>query len=163
MYTRGSYVVSQEDEENSSESSCSSSPPPSPSSDFSSPEFESFSDIDSPPFSPLDSHIESCEDEDSHVESVKGGSLLMQDEEDEEEEMMRNSATWYGYIITSDNIEKGTTASHQRQEQKSKSLHYFHSYAAKDRVNLEHLSDEMPSPKKTDPAICLPSCDDVRS
>jgi len=69
----------------------------------------------------------------------------MQDKEDEEEEMMRNSAMWYGYIITGDNINKGTTASHQRQEQKSKSLHYFHSYAAKDRVNLEHLSDEIKS------------------
>jgi len=147
VYTRGSYVVSQEDEEISSESSCSSSPPPSPSSDLSSPPFESFSDIESPRFSLLDSHIESCEDEDSHVEPVEGGSLLMHDKQDEEEEMMRNSATWCGYIITGDNIDKGTTASHQCQEQKSKSLHYIHSYAAKDRVNLEHLSDEMLSPK----------------
>jgi len=90
VYTRGSYVVSQEDEEISSESSCSSSPPPSPSSDLSSPPFESFSDIESPRFSLLDSHIESCEDEDSHVEPVEGGSLLMHDKQDEEEEMMRN-------------------------------------------------------------------------
>jgi len=46
-----------------------------------------------------------------------------------------------GFTIVGDNIDKNFRPSYQRQDRQTKSLHYFHSYAAKNRVDVSLLSD----------------------
>ena len=50
-----------------------------------------------------------------------------------------------GFTIIGDNIDKNFRPSYQRQDRQTKSLHYFHSYAAKNRVDVSSLSDAKPS------------------
>jgi len=47
----------------------------------------------------------------------------------------------YGFVIVGDNIDKNVRPSFQREDRKTLSLHYFHSYAVKSRVNITSLSD----------------------
>ena len=49
----------------------------------------------------------------------------------------------------------------QRQELKGKSLHHFHGYAVRDRVNLSTMSDETPTFIEPDPSKFLPSLSDL--
>ncbi len=48
---------------------------------------------------------------------------------------------WSGFKIVGDNIDKNVRPSFQRLTHQTKSLHFFHSYAVKDRVNLSSASD----------------------
>ena len=50
-----------------------------------------------------------------------------------------------GFIIVGDNIDKNFRPSYQRQNRQTKSLHYFHAYAAKNRVDVSSLSDVRPA------------------
>lgn len=65
---------------------------------------------------------------------------------------------WSGFKLVGDNIDKSIRPSHQRR---GKSLHYFHSYAAKDRVNLLSLSDDEPEVATPDSEVAIPSSDDI--
>jgi len=48
---------------------------------------------------------------------------------------------WPGFKIVGDNVDKNIKPSLQRITHQTKSLHYFHSCAVKDRVNLSSASD----------------------
>lgn len=74
-------------------------------------------------------------------------------------------AKWVGFKIIGDNIDKNVCPRHQSLEVHTKSLHYFHAFAALDRVNLSGLSEQRPS---IDPSIfdlekLLPLHDDICS
>lgn len=70
---------------------------------------------------------------------------------------------WCGLKIVGDNIDKHVRCRQMRLDRQNKSLHYFHSFAVKDRVNLHDVSDIPPT---TTPSIStvlpklLPSKDD---
>lgn len=72
--------------------------------------------------------------------------------------------TWFGYRFVGDNIDKNIHPSFQRQERHHvQSLHYFHGYAVKDRVNLSEYSDDIPPFLTPDPTVLLPSAMDLCS
>jgi len=50
-----------------------------------------------------------------------------------------------GLVIVGDNIDKNFRPSYQRQDRQTKSLHYFHTYAVKNRVDVSSLSDARPA------------------
>ena len=51
------------------------------------------------------------------------------------------SSQWSGFKIVVDNVDKNVRPSLQRLTHQTKSLHHFHSYAVKDRVNLSSALD----------------------
>ena len=74
-----------------------------------------------------------------------------------EQELSRNC----GYKIVGDNIDKNVKPSLQRAEIKAQSLHYFHSYAVKDRVPVGGLSDNSPVAVVPDVTKFLPSLEEI--
>ena len=48
---------------------------------------------------------------------------------------------WCGFKIVDDNFDKNFRRTFQRLDYQTISLHYFHLYAVKDRIDLNHLSD----------------------
>lgn len=70
---------------------------------------------------------------------------------------------WSGFKIVGDNIDKTVHASFQRSDDDTaRSLHHFHMYAVKDRVDLSMLSDSPPPfPTKIDVECLLPSESDI--
>lgn len=66
---------------------------------------------------------------------------------------------WFGYKFVGDNIDKNLKPSFQRAEQRGLSLHQFHGYAVRDRINFSKLSDEPPAHVDPDPLILMPSSD----
>ena len=53
-----------------------------------------------------------------------------------------NSCPWCGFKICGDNIDKSVHCRHMRIDKQTQSLHYFHSYAVRDRVDCSRLSDD---------------------
>ena len=68
---------------------------------------------------------------------------------------------WQGFKIIGDNIDKTIRPSFERIEHHSLSLHYYHSYAALDRIDLSGISD-MRSSGTFDAKQLLPSTNDVQ-
>lgn len=66
------------------------------------------------------------------------------------------------YILVGDNIDKTVTACHVTMDHQSQSLHYFHCYAALDRINLSHLNNSAPIGAVEDLplSVFLPSTED---
>ena len=56
---------------------------------------------------------------------------------------------WCGFKICGDNIDKGVHCRHMRFDRQMQSLHYFHSYAVRDRVDCSNLADDPPSTTPT--------------
>ena len=50
-----------------------------------------------------------------------------------------------GYKIVFDNIDKNVAPRFMRNEHQIRSLHYFHSYAVKDRLDFSNLSSQRPT------------------
>ena len=71
------------------------------------------------------------------------------------------SQEWCGFKLVGDNIDKNIRPSFQRSNSQTKSLHYFHSFAIKDRVNLQSLSDITPTNPNIDYSKLLPSAADI--
>ena len=71
------------------------------------------------------------------------------------------SLEWCGFKLVGDNIDKNIRPSFQRSNRQTKSLHYFHSFAVKDRVNLQSLSDVTPTNPNIDYSKLLPSAADI--
>ena len=69
---------------------------------------------------------------------------------------------WSGYKFVGDNIDKSVKPSFQRAELRGHSLHYFHGYALRDRVDFSQLSDVKPSREDPDAEVLLPSIQDVK-
>ena len=67
------------------------------------------------------------------------------------------------YKIVGDNIDKNIRASFQRLNHQTKSLHYFHTFAVRDRVDFSGLSDVTPHYVKIDPATLLPGPTDLQA
>ena len=53
-------------------------------------------------------------------------------------------SSWHGFTIVGDNLDMNVHRRHTRIKQQTRSLHYFQTYAVKDRVNLSHLTDDKP-------------------
>ena len=66
-----------------------------------------------------------------------------------------------GYKIVGDNIDKNIRASFQRIDHQTKSVHYFHIFAAKDRINLSNLSESVPHDIKVNLTTLLPGSTDL--
>ena len=62
----------------------------------------------------------------------------------------------FGYVIVGDNIDKNIRPSYQRQDHTTQSLHYFHSYAVLNRVDISRLSDSRSSDIVISPEKILP-------
>ena len=58
---------------------------------------------------------------------------------------LEEERNWYGFKIVGDNIDKNIRRRHVRSDRQTISLHYFNSYAVKDRVNLDQLSESPPT------------------
>lgn len=54
------------------------------------------------------------------------------------------SSTWVGFKIVGNNIGKTVWPRHQTLEKRTQSVHYFHSFAVKDRTGASNLSDVKP-------------------
>ena len=67
---------------------------------------------------------------------------------------------WNGYKLVGDNVDKNVHPSFQRGESATRSLHYFHTYAVFDRINLNGVSDN-PSSKPIQLQKLLPSLSDI--
>ena len=61
---------------------------------------------------------------------------------------------WLGFKVVGDNTDKNIRPRHQSLEARTKSLHYFHAFAALDRINPSCLSEQRPN---VDP-MTLGSC-----
>ena len=57
---------------------------------------------------------------------------------------------WCGFKVVGDNIDKNIRPSFHRLQHQTQSLHYFHCYAVKDRVDLSDLPDASSSPACVD-------------
>ena len=69
---------------------------------------------------------------------------------------------WNGFKIVGDNIDKTVKPRYVRFDRQTSSLHYFHSYAVKDRVNLTNHSDSLPLPPDAPNLMSLlPSTNDI--
>lgn len=69
---------------------------------------------------------------------------------------------WAGYKFVGDNIDKNIKPRFQRYENKGQSLHYFHGYAVRDRVDLATFSDKTPpTPTSVDTSCFLPSASEL--
>ena len=74
------------------------------------------------------------------------------------------SSQWYGCKFVADNVDSKIKPRHMRSDRQSTNLHYFHLYAARDRVDLSDASNEPPS-INPDPILSdlLPSDSDVEA
>ena len=68
---------------------------------------------------------------------------------------------WAGYKFVGDNIDKNVKPRFQRYENRGQSLHHFHGYAVRDRLDLSKFSDTSPTPISPDPSCFLPSASDL--
>jgi len=71
------------------------------------------------------------------------------------------SLGWAGFKIVGDNVDKNIWPSYQHVNHQTVSLHYFHSCAVGDRIDLSFLSDIAPSHISLSPTAILPSVDDL--
>ena len=69
--------------------------------------------------------------------------------------------TWKGFKIIGDNIDKNFRRRFQRIDYQTRSFHYFHSFAALDRVDLSGLSD-LPKTGEIDITKIIPSTNDIQ-
>ena len=65
------------------------------------------------------------------------------------------TAKWSGFKLVGDNIDKNFRRSFYRHNRQTISMHAFHTYAVKDRIDLSSLSDAPPSGAKVDIAKLL--------
>lgn len=79
------------------------------------------------------------------------------------QELPQSSGSWSGFKIVGDNVDKTVHASFQRSDDNTtRSLHHFHLYAVKDRVDFSSLSDSPPPPPESiDYESLLPSESDI--
>ena len=66
-----------------------------------------------------------------------------------------------GYKIVGDNIDKNIRASFQRIDHQIKSIHYFHTFAAKDRIDFSNLSELVPHNIRVNLTTLLPGSTDL--
>lgn len=80
------------------------------------------------------------------------------------EDKESSEQTWCGFKIVGDNIDKNIRPSYQRIDRQTQSLHYFHSFAVHDRIDLSTYSDQAPTiPPSIDPSTITPTASDLAS
>ena len=72
-----------------------------------------------------------------------------------------SAAVCTGYKIVGDNIDKNIRRTHQRIDRTTRSLHYFHMFAVKDRLDFSYLSDHRPTQVEIDIQVLLPGATDL--
>lgn len=75
----------------------------------------------------------------------------------------KDQPLWSGYKIVGDNVDKNVKPRYERFEIKSQSLHYFHAYAARDRIDMTSLCDSQPATIQPDSNHLIPSSEDIRT
>ena len=133
------------------------------------PTEEDAASVSAPPFSPLTRPTISDESTDSHItEDENTTNEESQHEEEHISEDMCESVvtkecrnTWCGFRIVGDNIDKNVHRSFQRIEMQTQSLHYFHCYAVRDRIDLSGYSDCPPQRPVIESTTLLPSSCDI--
>lgn len=127
------------------------------------------SDLEPPLYSPISVSTEggTCSSSDESSDEGSDGShgeqatvIFQEGHEGEAEEEGKKEAT--SYKIVGDNIDKNVKPSLQRAEIQSQSLHYFHSFAVRDRVPVSGLSDAQPKVTTPDPKKFLLTPEDIR-
>lgn len=68
---------------------------------------------------------------------------------------------WVGYKFVGDNIDKNIKPRYECHERRGQSLHYFHGYAVKDRIDLSKFSNTPPPPSLPDPGVFLLTVSDI--
>ncbi len=67
-----------------------------------------------------------------------------------------------GFKIVGDNVDKSVKPRHETLEATSQSLHFFHAFAVKDRVDLSQCTDVAPlEPEEIKVAEFLPTASDI--
>jgi len=74
--------------------------------------------------------------------------------------LINASSTWAGFKLVKDNIDKNICPSFQRNDRQTKSYHYCHAFALKDRIDLSSCLDTKPD-SSIDPFCLLPTPDDL--
>ena len=65
---------------------------------------------------------------------------------------------WNGFKLVGNNLDKNFHRRHQTFEKQTRSFHFFHYYAVKDRVQLAKMDDTAPEkPLKIKPELFLPT------
>jgi len=72
-----------------------------------------------------------------------------------DDDFQDRTAKWSGFKLVGDNIDKNFRRSFYRHNRQTISMHAFHMYAVKDRIDLSSLSDAPPSGAKVDIAKLL--------
>ena len=69
------------------------------------------------------------------------------------------------YKLIGDNIDKCVRPRHVRSDSQARSLHYFHTYAVRDRINVSHLDDQHSVPLLSDIDVTsvLPTTEDEKA
>lgn len=87
--------------------------------------------------------------------------IIVQDLYESETAMEHTTGAWLGYKFVGDNIDKNIKPSLQRHELHGQSLHFFHGYAVRDRLDLSRLSDKPPPSSPPDACKLIPSESDL--
>ena len=64
-----------------------------------------------------------------------------------------------GFVIVGDNVDKNFRPSFQRDDRSTKSMHYFHAFTSKTRIDISKLLDSQPG-VTISPENFLPTADD---
>ena len=128
-------------EASSSESSITSMPVDHNMSDILRPSFSeiSVSDIDSFAIHSESSEISTVEPSLSESNVSLAGSTITNSQQ------LVSPQLWNGFRIIGDNIDKNVKPRFYRMESQVRSLHYYHSYALLDRIDLSAASDSRPA------------------
>ena len=132
------------------------------------------SDVDSivsPPYSPI-SNADEEQTVSSPCSSIRN--VIKEVDSTIDEEMMTSgslsldiaiteSYTWNGYKFIGDNVDKTLKASFERSDHRGMSIHCFHGYAVRERINFEDLSEVCPVSTTPDPTVFIPSDADVKA
>lgn len=74
---------------------------------------------------------------------------------------LSNSTVGCGFVLMTDNVDKNIRQSYQRENCQTLSLHYCHSCAVKNRVNVSGLSDK-PAAAEISFETFVPTDDDLK-
>ena len=104
----------------------------------------------------IEAHQEGGETEIEAQSSAEAGENSIQRTE--------NGLEWQGFKIVGDNIDKTVRPRHQTTDSQTQSLHYFNSFAVRDRIDFSSYSDISPSVdiETISMDVLLPTQDDLQ-
>lgn len=107
-----------------------------------------------PSFSPLSSEDECSPEEDGDEDGDESEEEQAALPSTEPQPALINKSTTTSYSLVGDNIDKTIKPRYQRVGSGNRQLHYFHFFAASDRVDIHELSITPPMP----PTVTLEKC-----